>query len=719
MRLHTLLVPCCLVPGLALAGDPGGRNPFEEPDESEFFKFDQKLVTVATRFAQSPRKAPNIVSVIDARQIRERGYRTVSDALRDLPGAYVWPSAEGRQLVALRGIVSADNNKVLLLVDGIPLYDGVYTHAWIDEYLPLHHVRQIELIEGPGSAIYGTNAFAGVINIVTWKGGDLKGGRVRALVGAGDRVDVGVTAGDAGNVLGVDVAASIYARAFTQEGQGLATTPRGRRDVRAADPKSGVAVGTTIEIENLTARLHHIDYRHAFLTAEQDDLFDVFANDTDGFGLFYRATIIDVSYAFRPVPELLLTPRLTSQRHDNPGLYGFWDEGINDEGSVETLDLTMVETEKDTRWWAVGLTGELRPHPDHVTVGGIGFDETSVLKVEDVQFSNFERDGVVTDFRANPGDKLRNAHAFAAHTWTLGAPAELTLGGRVDKRFPANASDNAGDDAFRLLVSPRVGLVLTPIPAVNAKVLYGRAFRHANVRETLVQGALDDEGLYPFSSGSLDLRPEQIDTVDVEIEGRPDPRVTLRGAGSFSTLTVEIDKVTPPNQYQNLAGSLSIATGEAEVIYSIPNLEARAAYTLTIGTYGNNGPYAGRAQFEVPPHMVKGNLTLRADERWSMTLVGEGYSARPRSAWTPDANLEDGAPFGLLHATVFADKLGKSQNISVQASVRNVLDTQYDTAVYRDEINRLTGPPDDRQARYPLQHAGEGRRVLVGVEVGF
>ena len=353
LLLATSVATTALLPVAAHAG--GGRNPFREPDESEFFAFDQKLVTVATRFAQSPKKAPNVVTVIDAQQIRERGYRTISDAFRDLPGAYVWTAQEGRKLVALRGVVSADNNKILLLVDGVPLYDGVYTHAWIDDYLPLHHVRQIELIEGPGSAIYGTNAFAGVINVVTWDGADLKGGKVRALVGSGDRVDIGVTAGDSGKVMGVPVEASVYGRVLSQDGLGIDVTPRGRRDVRGEDPKRGIAAGATVQIENLTARIQHIDYRHSYLTQEQDDLFDVFANDLDGFGLFYAATVVDVRYDIKPTPGLRISPRLTSQRHDNPGLYGFWSEGTDENGSIDTLDLTLVETDKATRLWSASV----------------------------------------------------------------------------------------------------------------------------------------------------------------------------------------------------------------------------------------------------------------------------------------------------------------------------------------------------------------------------
>src|SRR5262245_56121158 len=86
-------------------------DPFQEADESELFRFEEQLVTVASRYAQTVRKAPSIVSVVTAEQIRERGYRTVSDALRELPGIYIWKSTEGRDLAAIRGVVSADNNK--------------------------------------------------------------------------------------------------------------------------------------------------------------------------------------------------------------------------------------------------------------------------------------------------------------------------------------------------------------------------------------------------------------------------------------------------------------------------------------------------------------------------------------------------------------------------------------------------------------------------------
>ena len=140
---------------------------------------ERKVVTVATRYAQTVEQAPSIVTVITAADIRQFGYRKVTDILQSIPGIYIKTSKEGRDLAWFRGVISDDNNKILLLVDGVPWYDGGYTHAWLDEYIPLFHVKQVEIIKGPGSAVYGTNAFSGVINIVTYTPEELDGGMVR------------------------------------------------------------------------------------------------------------------------------------------------------------------------------------------------------------------------------------------------------------------------------------------------------------------------------------------------------------------------------------------------------------------------------------------------------------------------------------------------------------------------------------------------------------
>ena len=170
-----------LLLGAAMAA-PKIVDPFTEPDDADLYRLDQQIVTVAARYAQTVQDAPAIVTVITDRQMRERGFRTLSDALASLPGIYVTTTKESRKIAWFRGVISADDNKFLLLIDGVPFYDGVYTHAWIDEYLPLDAVRQVEIIKGPGATIYGTNAFSGVINVVTYRAQELQGEIGRAHV---------------------------------------------------------------------------------------------------------------------------------------------------------------------------------------------------------------------------------------------------------------------------------------------------------------------------------------------------------------------------------------------------------------------------------------------------------------------------------------------------------------------------------------------------------
>lgn len=711
--MRTLLLLLIAAPP-ASAG--GGRNPFKEPDESEFFKLDDKLLTVASRYAQSERKAPNIVTLIDAETIRDRGYRTLGDALRDLPGIYSFLSREGRELASFRGVVSTDNNKILLLVDGVPWYDGVYTHAWVDDYLPIHHVKQIEVIKGPGSAVYGTNAFAGVINVVTFSAEELKGGRARVMGGSRSRLDASVIAGDTDEIAGIPVSATAYARYFRSDGQAPDFTPRDRPNLGGEDPRRGLAVGTHVAVGGLKAQLHHIDFRHKYLTSEEEDLFSIIGGDIDMFGLNYHATIMDLRYDAEPTRGLRITPRIWSQRHDNPGMYAYWGFGRTESGAVDTTSITIVDTQKDTRQWGTSLDTEIRPHPDHVTVGGIGFDSITVLDLRDSEYRDFDRTREDTAFRAPTGARLRNLYGFASHTWTVSSAIELTAGGRLDRRIPSNPTDEPDADAFRLFVSPRAGVLINPTPTVNLKFLYGRAFRHASVRETLVRNELGPDGLYPFSNGNLNLRPEQVDTVDAEMTVQPDEQLTVRLAGSYSRIDYEIDKISPPNQYMNIEGGLDIATAEVEAIGEAGPATLRLAYAFTLARYGAIGPYADRMQFEFPPHMVKGNLTLRATDRLSSTLTGEAYSSRPRAVWTPDAQLSDGRPFGLLHLAVRMARLGKGKHFDIVGSVRNLTDTTFDTAISRDEINRVQGDPNDPVPRYPLQIGGFGRSFHVAVE---
>lgn len=146
-------------------------------EESSFFDLSLEQlsgleVSVATKTAISKSEAPSIVSVITANDIRNMGARDLEDILRTVPGYEVRQDSQAMQ-VGVRGIYAAEgrNNKILFMIDGNnigTLYSG--DPFWYLRGIPVDNIHRIELIRGPGSALYGENAFAGVINIITKDG---------------------------------------------------------------------------------------------------------------------------------------------------------------------------------------------------------------------------------------------------------------------------------------------------------------------------------------------------------------------------------------------------------------------------------------------------------------------------------------------------------------------------------------------------------------------
>ena len=134
-----------------------------------------KVVT-ATGYLQTATEAPSTITVITAQQIRERGYEQLEDALRDVPGIdLIHINGYAPTLIYFRGMYGAENLRALLMIDGIVENNILGTNDMAGPAYSLHNVERIEIIWGPASALYGANAFGGVINIITKKGGDIDG----------------------------------------------------------------------------------------------------------------------------------------------------------------------------------------------------------------------------------------------------------------------------------------------------------------------------------------------------------------------------------------------------------------------------------------------------------------------------------------------------------------------------------------------------------------
>jgi outer membrane receptor for ferrienterochelin and colicin len=163
------------------AGQTGGQAGGEPPDEVTPPTVDGELpaaelladayareVVTASRYGQSPLDSPSTISILTAQDIRLSGASSLGDLMRRVVGVDVMFLSGSQPDVAIRGFNKEFSNKVLVLIDGRSVYlDHLGSPLWVSFPITLEEIERVEIIRGPGAAIYGANAVTGVINIIT------------------------------------------------------------------------------------------------------------------------------------------------------------------------------------------------------------------------------------------------------------------------------------------------------------------------------------------------------------------------------------------------------------------------------------------------------------------------------------------------------------------------------------------------------------------------
>ncbi len=142
-------------------------------------------ITTATKTSEKISEAPSIIRVITQKEIREYGYKTVGEALSQVPSFSVINDHLSPN-VGVRGInggMRAWSKIIKVMIDGQPVSFRPSTANFLGrDFIPVNLIERIEVVTGPGSALYGANAFLGVVNIITKKGEDINGGSILAEV---------------------------------------------------------------------------------------------------------------------------------------------------------------------------------------------------------------------------------------------------------------------------------------------------------------------------------------------------------------------------------------------------------------------------------------------------------------------------------------------------------------------------------------------------------
>ena len=147
----------------------------------------ETYVITASKVKETIKKAPASISVITDKQIRQMGARDLSDVLRAVPGFRVGSFYVGHGVFSARSTRKGISANILIMINSHPINDVVTGGAtYVHDTLLIDNIKRIEFIRGPGSALYGSNAYNGVINVITKEAEDIDGFELTARGGSWD-----------------------------------------------------------------------------------------------------------------------------------------------------------------------------------------------------------------------------------------------------------------------------------------------------------------------------------------------------------------------------------------------------------------------------------------------------------------------------------------------------------------------------------------------------
>ena len=172
-------------------------------------------VTSASKTEQKISDVAAAIFVITQEDIRRSGTTNIPDLLRMVPGVQVAQVNANKWAISARGLNDLYSNELLVLVDGRTVYTPTFGGVFWDVLdLPLDDIQQIEVIRGPGSSVWGSNAVNGVINIITKKAKDTRGG---LLVARGGNTNGEASVIQYGGTLGQSTDFRVYTKYFNRE----------------------------------------------------------------------------------------------------------------------------------------------------------------------------------------------------------------------------------------------------------------------------------------------------------------------------------------------------------------------------------------------------------------------------------------------------------------------------------------------------------------------
>jgi outer membrane cobalamin receptor len=493
-------------------------------------------VTAVSRARESVAEAPSSVSVLSREEIHAFRYPTLAEALRGLPGLYIWDD-RSYTAIGIRGVsrLGSYGNRVLVLSDGLPLNDNWLGSSYVgyDGRADLGDIERLEVVRGPGSVVYGTSAFSGVINIQNRPASSTP----RVELGLGSEGDsVGHVRARAETPLGSH--GGLWASAAGARGSGrdfyfpeLIDTGHGiSGNARGVDGFEAATLEGKVSYRSFSAQWYWNSHEKKLPTSVYQTLLgDVRARQRDT-----RAAL-----ELRAEPRISSKLSWLSRAHAN--VYRF--EGAypraTDDGGLE------VDTFRGA--W-VGVEQRLELQPIEKLRLFLGGEIQSHFQVEQQAINETS---VMLDDTGSRGHPFWVGAAYATVDARPSSRVALHAGARLDAY-----------STFGSALNPRIAAVFRPYASGNLKVLAGKAFRAPSVYELYY----NDGGF--TQAASPDLGPEHIYSGEIEFTHELDPLLSCNATLFANYLTDLVvsrgDGIeTDPLHYVN--SNVPLATAGAEL----------------------------------------------------------------------------------------------------------------------------------------------------------
>ncbi|WP_316865343.1 TonB-dependent receptor plug domain-containing protein [Ralstonia mannitolilytica] len=601
-----------------------------------------QVVTGASKYAQASNDAPANVSVITADDIKAHGWRTLADILRSLPGLYTNYDRNYTTLGA-RGFLRAGDydTRFLLLIDGFRTNDPIFDQAAVgtDAQLNVDLIERVEYVPGAGSAVYGSNALFGVINVITKRGRDIGGVQVSGFTGSpnapngregrvtwGQRADNGaewLLSASMNDAPGRD----LYFAEFNQPGvsDGVARGmdfDRARRlfakggfgefglSFGYADRTKGVPTAPYDQSFN-DSRSRTVDTRYMLNGTWQhalDDMTDVSAR------LYWGHYVSQGDYTYNPPPA-----------------------GIN-------RDIF------DTAWYGTELKLVTRRIERHTVAVGAELQRDyrdAMRNFDTVPYVSY-----LDDHRSNHRMGLYLQDQFAFHSDWL-----LDSGLRYDHTSFAPG-----------IFSPRVGLIWHATPSTTVKAIYGMAYRAPNDYELHYQtSAPGGEQL------NSQLSAERIRTYEAVLE----QRVAAGGKATVSVFQNNVSNLISQSEDPNtgllfFSNVARVRTRGVELGYE-QHWPGGARLRTSYSFQHSEDLDTGQTLTNSPRHMLKLNATVPVwREGWRTGVEAQYISSRLTTSGAPLGRV---GGYWIANLTVAAARL--LPNLEMSASLYNVFGRRY------------------------------------------